>query len=179
MELRRSLLRDELEIKTFILYVLKHFYEPIQLEVLTEISIDRVSNYFDFMDALHDLESSQMVQLSESGRKCMITVKGRYMLQAVEKALRPSTRRQIAEEIEQIIAKYRRDSAISTTVRQDGDSYVAELILNADHGPILKLELRASDKSSAEKMADGFRARAEKVYLGIVDTLLTEKDESD
>lgn len=178
MELRRSLLRDELEIKTFILFVLKHFYEPVRLEVLTEISLDRVSNYFDFMDALHDLESSEMVQFSDSERSCMITVKGRYMLQAVEKTLRPSTRRHIAEEIEQIIADNRRDSAISATVRSDDNAYVAELVLNADHGPILKLSLRATDKSSAERMADGFRARAEKVYLSIIDTL-TEPDESD
>ena len=116
MELRRSLLRDELEIKTFILFVLKHFYEPIQLEVLNEISLDRVSNYFDFMDALHDLEINQMIQLSESDRSCMITVKGRYMLQAVENVLRPSTKRHIVEEIERIIAENRRDSAISTTI---------------------------------------------------------------
>ncbi|MGI6577460.1 MAG: DUF4364 family protein [Eubacteriales bacterium] len=177
MELRRSLIRDELEIKTYILFILKHFYEPVPLEVLNDLSLERVSSYFEFMDALHDLMSSGMVESSEPSHSYMITVKGRYMLQAVEKSLRSSTRRHISEEIESIIAKNRRDSAITTNVRQEGDSYNIEMSLDADHGPILKLELRASDKNSADKLAASFRAKAEKVYLNIIDTL-TAHDES-
>ena len=174
MELRRSLLRDELEIKTYILLILKHFYEPVPVEVLNELSLDRVSNYFEFMDALHDLKNSGMVD--EINHNYMITVKGRYMLQAVEKSLRHSTRRHVSEEVEKIIAKRRRDQAITANVRQDGDSYRIDLALDADHGPILKLELRTFDKSSADKLAASFRAKAEKVYLNIIDTL-TESEE--
>lgn len=175
MELRRSLFRDELEIKTYILFILKHFYEPVPVEVLNELSLDRVSNYFEFMDALHDLKSNGMVEVI--GESYMITVRGRFMLQAVEKSLRYSTRRHVSEEIEKVIARKRRDCAINSEVRQDGDSYSVELTLDADHGPILRLELRAFDKNSADKLAAGFRAKAEKVYLKIIDTL-TENDEN-
>jgi len=171
MELRRGLIRDELELKAFILFILKHFYEPVAVEVLNELAMDRVGNYFEFIAALDDLVRSGMVQEAEPSRSFLITVQGRFTLQAVEENLPYSTRRHTSDDIQKIIAKTRRDSAIQTSVQKDGENYTVSMELAADHGPILKLQLLSSDKANAEKLAASFRANAEKIYLTIIDEL--------
>jgi hypothetical protein len=171
MELRRGLIRDELELKAFILFILKHFYEPVDFDLLNELAIDRVGNYFEFVAALHELVLSGMVEETEPSRKYMITVRGRFTLQSVESSLPYSTRRHTIEDVSRIIAKTRRDSAIKTSVEPDGESYMVTMELSADHGPILKVQLHVSDRSSAEKLADNFRIGAEKLYLTIIDEL--------
>jgi|GEM_PF-767909 len=171
MELRRGLIRDELELKAFILFILKHFYEPVPFEVLAELAIDRVGNYFEFTSALDDLVRSGMVQETEPPRSFLITVQGRFTLRAVEGNLPYSTRRHTAEDILKFISKTRRDSAIRASVEKDGENYTVSMELSADHGPILKLQLLASDKTNAEKLAANFRANAEKIYLTIIDEL--------
>jgi hypothetical protein len=171
MELRRGLIRDELELKTYILFILKHFYEPVPIEVLNDLSMDRVANYFEFIGALDDLVRSEMVEAAEASHSYRITVQGRFTLQAVEESLPYSTRLHTAEDIEKFIAKTRRDSAITASVIREGNGYKVSMELSADHGPILKLELLSSDRENADKLVKNFRANAEKIYLTLIDEL--------
>ena len=171
MELRRGLIRDELELKTFLLFILKHFYDPIPFEVLNDLIMDRVASYFEFTQALDDLVRSEMVAETGPGHCYQITVQGRFTLQAVEESLPYSTRHHTEEDITGIIARTRRDSSIVTSVTREDDSYKVSMALNADHGPILKMELLASDKGNADKLVSNFRTNAEKIYLTIIDAL--------
>ncbi len=170
MELRRGLIRDELELKAYILFVLKYFYEPVPMELLTELTMDRVASYFEFAAALDDLVKNGMVSENDL-KQYQITVLGRFTLQSVESGLPYSTRQHTETDIEQVIAKTRRDSSIKTSLVADGDSFKVQMELLADHGTILKLELLASNRKNGDQLISNFRDHAEKIYLSIVDSL--------
>lgn len=176
MELRRGLIRGELEMKTYILFILRHFHDPIPPETLSELVLDRIDSYFEYADACEALLKSGMITQSDLDGGYQITVPGRFSLQAVEAGLPFSVRQHTVKDIAAILARTRRDSAIKTSVREEDGQFRAYMELSADHGVIFSMELPASDRSAADHMGMNFRKRAERIYLSVVDALMEEEE---
>ena len=76
MENRYGFIRDKLEIKILILFVLSRLTEPVDFETLTDLCLcDDAISYFDYSDCVNELIATDHIYFD--GQKYVITDKGR------------------------------------------------------------------------------------------------------
>jgi len=169
MELRRGKIRDELELKAFILFVLKHFTEPVSEYMLTDVTMDRV-DWFYFAAALGELIESGLVGEPES-KFYEITELGLRTLPEVEKELTASTRLHTSEDI--LRAKRRESRIIRTASAKTGENneYKTTLVMDSGEGMMLWLEILMPDARRAENAEKTFRRAADEIYSRLVEDL--------
>ena len=168
MERRAGIVRTELQIKAFILFILRHFTVPLPLEMLTDLAIDRVPDYFEYICAVNDLLARDMIEEAGPGRNFRITETGRKMLEPVEKSLPYAIRMHTEEAIRSAAQRLYRETAITASIERDGGMFCTKLGLNADHGKAMSLELFFSNKEQAEEIASNFKKYGERIFAAIM-----------
>ncbi|MDR1117150.1 MAG: DUF4364 family protein [Oscillospiraceae bacterium] len=177
MDSRKGILRDELLIKAYILFVLKGFDRPLSIDILTDVIIDRVSNYFEFIAALSDLVGRGLVLHDES--LYAITQNGRKTLASVESGIPASTRKHTTDDINRLLRQLERDEAVlAHSEGIHGGGVKTTLSLDTDAGRALQLELLLSSISTAREIEENFKQNAEKIYNKILNLLLEDGSET-
>ena len=164
-------IRDKLEIKFLILYIVSRVSEPIPLAELQELTMcDDGIDYFDFAECLNDLVETEHLRLDKD---CYaITPKGLRNSGICESSLPYSVRiradRNIADYHKMIL---RRNQVQSRVVERENGSYTVMLYLRDDVDEIMELELVVATEEMACDLADRFKKNPEQVYSGILTAL--------
>ena len=170
---RLGFIREKLDIKILILFVLRRLPAPVDPETMLEIcQVDGAIDYFDYSDCISErLESEHMAE-TEDGFQ--ITEKGQRNADAVESSLPYSVRSRALKRIAPVEERMRRQAMITAKHSQDEKGCMVELAVADDKGEMIRLSLLCSGEEQAKKMEKNFRRDAESYYQKIVE-LLSEK----
>ena len=178
---RYGFIRDKLELKILILFVLSRLPAPIDLDSLAELVLcDNGITYFDFIEALGELVSTNHV-VEEDGYY-VITDKG-FQDGAVTESSVPYSVRIKAEQSAQEMAKeLRRKSMIKATHTERENGITVSLSLSDGLGDIINMDILAGSEKQAVIIENNFKKNAEHIYNAVVKILLSEdlcKDQQD
>jgi hypothetical protein len=166
-------IRERLDLKLLILYVLERLTRPVTVVGLSDLVLcDGAINYFDFVDALSSLVDTGHVAALD-GSRYMITTKGSRNLAEFVNRLPYTIRLKAGNAAERMARVLEREALIKVgrEEREDG-SCTVHLDLSDDKGPILHLDLLAGTDKQAERMEQSFRKNAEELYARIANMLL-------
>ncbi len=174
---RRGFIRDMLDVKVLILFVLSHAEYPVQTQQVYELCYqdDRLS-YFDVCEALPQLLASGHVQVDESGAYS-ITEKGRENGKLTEDSISAPVLQRALIAVEKFNRSIRRDNLVRADIlpRPDGE-YAVVMSLDDERGNLMTLDLLAPSQQQARRLAKAFQADAEQLYQTVM-TFLLEKSE--
>lgn len=173
---RFGFIREELDIKILILFVLNRLPGPVSQEALAElVLVDEGFDYFEFSQCLSELVKTGHVSEKNNGYR--VTELGEEHGNTVESSLPYSVRTKAERRARPLIAKMKRDAQIlsSHEVLENGGCKVS-LSLSDGIGSVIELKLLSSGPEQAELIERNFRADAENIYLEII-RILTEQDE--
>lgn len=176
---RPGFIRDELDIKLLILYIMNHVASPIDFFKLIDLAMcDDGVDYFLLSKAISHLVETEHLKLENE--QYSITDKGRRNSQICESSLPYSVRLKCDRNLAALNASLRRDAQVrGEVVRRADGGVAARLSLDDDAGNLLTLELLAASEEHAQLLCDRFRANPEQVYNGILSTLLTDFTQAD
>ena len=176
---RIGFIRDKLDIKLLILYLLDRLAAPIDFSALTDLAMcDPGVDYFLFAEAINELLESEHIALSDE--KYSITEKGRRNSADCESSLSVVIRKRCDRRLAPLNAQLRRSAQIRTSVQEGAEgAYVLTLSLDDDMGNLMELSLTTVSQAQCEQMANRFQAQPEQVYRTILSSLLSteEKDQ--
>jgi len=179
MERRFGFIRDKLDIKVLILFILQRISEPVSLDELAELTLcDGAISYFDFAECVSELVASD--HISADGDRYLITEKGARNGAITEGGLPYSVRVKAERSAAAANARLRREAMITTSreIRRGG-GYTVSLALSDGIGEIMSMELLAANEKQAAALEDGFRTKAEEVFNHLIGMLLEKQTDSD
>ncbi|MCL1835378.1 MAG: DUF4364 family protein [Oscillospiraceae bacterium] len=165
-------IREKLEIKILILFILRRLPEAIPFDMLMELTMcDEGVSYFDFTQCVSELLKTGHIR--EADGMYALTIKGAHNTATTQNSL-PYSVREIAEKAtSKLRSKMTRDGMISTSREADGDTGFAAIMSMSDGiGDIISIKLFAPSEESALELEDGFRRNAEDVYNKLVEWIL-------
>ena len=173
MENAVGFIRDKLDIKILILFILEKLPRPVEPATLSDLTLfDGGFTWFDYTDCLGELIKTEHV-VEEDGRFA-ITDKGRRNVNTVASSL-PYTVRAKAERLTApVAAAMRRSSMIETAVEESSGGRIVSLRLSDGVGEILSMRLAVPDEDMARAMEKRFRADAEDICNQVIQ-ILTEQ----
>lgn len=167
-------IRDKLDIKILILYILERLPGPVEELVLADLALfDGGFNWFDFTDCLADLVKTEHV--AEKDGAYEITEKGRRNVGYVGSSLPYSVRSKADRLTTPVAAALRRQSMIETASEPASNGgQIVSLRLSDGMGEIISMHLAVPDETQAKAIEGKFRKDAEDIYNRII-TILTEE----
>lgn len=166
-------LREQLDIKLLILFVLNRLTRPVTILGLSDLVLGETDvNYFDYIDALSNLVKTGHV-LEMDGDRYIITSKGIRNLAQFETRIPYTVRLRTGSAAERMARVLQRDAMVQVSheMREDGSAAV-HLHLSDGLGPILSIDLLAGSEKQAETMENAFHKNAEELYGRIANMLL-------
>lgn len=167
-------LEDKVDVKVFILYLMKNVGEPLEFTTINDIVLqDEFVGYFDFAFCFSELlESGQIDEIdngdeklyvvSESGRETLESYEGSLLTVIKERALRSALR---------LIAFNRSGSRIKSTITENGNGYSLNCSIVDNEKTIFDIEVFVTDRNYAEKLKANFDERAEIIFRGALSLL--------
>ena len=175
MDNQFGFIRDKLDIKILLLYILEKLPRPVEGIVLSDLALfDGGFTWFDYTDCLAELVETGLVSQTESGRY-EITEKGRRDVGFVGTSIPYSVRAKADRLTAPVVSAMRRDSQIETASepRRDGSASVS-LRLSDGVGEVIALRLTAPDETSAAAIEKRFQKNAESICGRILELLTTD-----
>lgn len=175
---KQGFIRDKLDIKMLVVYLMTRVAGPVDFDVLTDLVMRHEGvEYFDFAEAAAELVDTGHLTL-EDGHYA-ITDKGRVNSAACESSLPYSVRRRCDHALAEVNAVLRRNAQIKGTCRVNEDgSVVARMTMDDDGGNLMTIELLCPNQAQADRFIAGFKAKPERVYNEVLNAL-TGKDEEE
>ena len=167
-----SFIKDKLEIKFLILYVMSRIGEPLPLAGVQELTmVDEGIDYFAFSECLNDLVTTQHLQITEEDTYA-ITAKGIKNSQICESSLPYSVRLKADDAISALRAQLvlRRQVQGKIIPRENG-TYTVDLSLNDDVDNLMHLQLMAATEPMARDIAKRFEQNPEELYSAILNAV--------
>ena len=165
--------REQLDIKILILYILARLPGPVDRESLADIVFcDDAVNYFSFSECLSDLIATGHI-IKERG-KYEITAKGREDGAMIETSLPISVRDHADMGMLPVADRISRESMIRTSHSNESSGTVVHLSLSDGKGVIFDLSALAGDEAQAKMIEKKFRLNAEEYYLRILNMFMEE-----
>jgi len=171
--IRYSKIIRELELKTFILYVLRGFGGTVQAELIDALAQDYVESWFDYVVARGELDERGIISHDDE-ENWSLTQLGRDTLEQVESSLPLATRLHLNEDIERSAARARRERYISATFDRVEHGTRVSLLVEGDTGTMLDMTLLLPSDDLARRAVQRFRDSAEKIYTNIAEMLAGE-----
>ena len=169
---RTGFIKDKLDIKILILYVMQRIMTPVNYDQLLQlVMIDEGLDYFLYAECVSELVETEHLSLSED-EMYSITEKGRTNGSICESGIAFSVRKRAEERIAELKPEFMRNALISTSIsdREDGCCTVC-LKFGDECGEIMNLEVLAGNQSQALKIARNFRRSAERIYNAVMQDL--------
>lgn len=174
MDERFGFIREKLEIKILILFVLGRLPEPVSFDALAELTlIDDGISYFDFTECLNELVQTE--HISTDGYKYGLTGKGIKNGEITENSIPFSVRMKAEKNTALLRTELSRSAMISAshTIRRKG-GYTVELSMSDGVSEIVSMQLFASSEQQASALENGFRKNAESIYNKLINIILEE-----
>ncbi len=189
-----SQLKEENEIKIFILYLLDKIGYPLDYPSIGSIMMqDGIVNFFDFaqcffalVDAGHireivvedenaDPASAEQTDLAdeedmEPGATVLyeVTDTGREVARVLSDNLMVAVREKGYRSALRHLSFARKGAYIDTSYRPDGEGYLINCSIKHKGGVLLDLNVHADSEYQLKRMLDNFSGRPEVVFRGIV-----------
>lgn len=173
----RGFIRNPLDVRLLILYILDRLTLPVTMAELTDLALcDEGMDYFQFAAALSALTENGHVTQSEDGL-LSITDKGRSNCAICAKELPYSVRTKCDRNTQGLNKLLKRRDQIRTSVTPvpNRERYTVEMVLDDDAGNVMTLQMAAPDRNQAELLETRFQNRSEETYHAILSTLLDEQ----
>ena len=167
-------IRDKLDIKILLLYILEKLPGPVEAVVLSELALfDGGFTWFDYTDCLAELVETGHV--AEEDGRYEITEKGRRNVGYVGTSIPYSVRAKADRLTAPVVSRMRRESQIETASepQPDGSSAVS-LRLSDGVGEVVSLRLAVPDAETAAAVEKRFSKNAEKISNRIIELLTGE-----
>ena len=166
-------LRESLDIKLLVLFVLNRLTRPVSLLALSDLVLGESSvNYFDYIDALSSLvKTGHVTELD--GERYLITNKGIRNLAEFETRIPYTIRLRVGAAAERMARVLMRNAMVQVShePREDG-GFTVHLSLSDGMGPILSMDLLAGSEKQAVTIERNFHKNAEEYYGRIANMLL-------
>ncbi len=165
-------IRDKLEIKFLILYVVVGVGEPMPLSDVQALTmIDDGIDYFDFSQCLSELVRTDHLRINDD-QQYVITPKGLKNSEICQSSLPYSVRlkadRLIAAHRQELV---RRAQVRAQVQRRENGTFTVELSLSDDVDNVMRLQLMVATQEMADDLARRFQRNPEQVYSQLVTAL--------
>ncbi|MDE7219191.1 MAG: DUF4364 family protein [Oscillospiraceae bacterium] len=161
-------IKDKLEIKFLILYIMARLVEPVPFETLQELSMcDSGVDYFGFSECLADLVRTEHLRMADG--LYAITDKGRRNSSVCESSLPYSVR--IAAERKLVLCneQLKRRALVRAAVQpREKGGYEVSLSLSDELDELMSLKLLVTRQDMALELQKRFREGAEELYAKIL-----------
>ena len=173
MEERYGVLREKLDIKILLLFILRRLPGICEAETLAELVMrDAGVGYFEYAECLGELEDAGHVKRFPNGFQ--ITEKGDRNCAIVESSLPYTIRTRLSRLMEPIAEDMRRQALITAEHSQEEDGCRVHLAMSDGIGCIFDLRLLCAGDEQAELIEKNFRSNAEAYYNRIMELLSEE-----
>ena len=171
-------IRQKIDIKVLILYILEKLPAPVSQNMLTELTlIDNATNYFDYIECLTELEQKDLIITTEED-KYSITPKGIRTAVEMESSLPYTIRLKASSGAERAAKILAREAMIKASHKEKPEGgYTVSLSLSDGLGEVMHLDILAGSDQQAKEMEKRFRKNAESLYLRIAGILTGESTE--
>lgn len=168
-----GLIREQLDIKILILYVLARLPAPIDRDTLAQVVFcDGGVDYFSFSDCLADLVSTG--HIAEQDGRYTITELGKADGAVMETGLPLSVQTRALEALGPAAERAEREAMIQVSHSSDAQGCVVELALSDGETPLLRLSAQVGEERKARQIEKNFSARAEELYFQMIELLTKE-----
>ena len=171
-------IRQKIDIKILILYILNRLPAPVSQNMLTELTlIDNATNYFDYIECLTELEEKDLIITTDED-KYSITPKGIRTAVEMESSLPYTVRIKASSGAERAAKILARDAMIKTSHKEKPEGgFTVNLSLSDGLGEMMHLDILAGSEKQAKEMEQRFRKNAESLYLRIAGILTEDTEE--
>jgi len=164
-------IRDKLEIKFLILYIMARVGESVPLAELQDLTMcDDGIDYFDFAECLSGLVDTE--HLCVEADKYCITPKGLRNSEICESSLPYSVRmradKNLAEYQKLLV---RRSQVQSSVTERENGTYTVTLHLRDEVDSVMDLELMVATEEMANDLAQRFKQSPEQLYTALLSVL--------
>ena len=164
-------LRDPVDIKKLILYVLKQLPLPCHVDILSEYVMGVAAvDYFSFTVSLAELVESDIVRKSE-GEYYSVTQKGGEVFELCKNDLPPAMRNALKAPLREVAQEMLRQKLITAEMQREGKALYVNLGYSDGIGPIMSMKLLCADEDYAAKAIERYKKEAEDIYLEIISRL--------
>ena len=172
MSKRFGFIREKLEIKVLILFILRLLQKPVPIEDLVAFTIlDEGISYFDFMECVSDLVRTEHILLKD--KLYSITDKGIRNGEITAESLPYSVRMHTEDAVFTYRIRQQRIAMINTkhVTKKDGGCTVS-MSLSDGVSEIVSIDVQVLSERQALAFEEGFQKNAEKVYNALIKTAL-------
>ena len=171
-------LTDDTQIRILLCYLVK-VAGPVKRDTMQgAILQEQLVNYFEFADALVEVEKQKLVTIDGEGRY-VITQKGSTVADTLAYDL-PRTVRESAIRAVMQIRSWNHRAASNRAVVQETDGKYSVVCSIGDMGSdVFRLELAMPDKLTAEMIKNNFIAHGSDIYPKLMDMLTQPGSEDD
>lgn len=171
-------LTDDTQIRILLCYLVKTA-GPLTRDTLQGALLqEQLVNYFEFADALADVERQQLVTLSDE-QQYTITAKGSTVADTLALDL-PRTVRESAIRAVMQIQSWRHKAAMNRAhVEEEDDEYTVWCAIGDLGSDVFRLQLAMPDKLTAETIKNNFTAHGSEIYSKLMDMLTQPSTEND
>lgn len=173
---RYGFIHDKLDIKFLVLYLMARVASPIDFPTLTDLTMcDEGVDYFDFAEAVSELVSTGHLTLTDGLYE--ITEKGRSNGAVCESSLPYSVKRKCSTNLAKLNGILRRNAQVRAEIHaRESGGFTARMFLDDDGGNLLTLEFFCGSQEQAQRLANGFKAKPERVYNDVLSALLSQEE---
>ena len=171
-------LTDDTQIRILLCYLVKTA-GPLTRDTLQGALLqEQLVNYFEFADALADVEKQQLVTLNDE-QQYTITAKGSTVADTLALDL-PRTVRESAIRAVMQIQSWRHKAAMNRAHAEEEDGEYTVWCAIGDLGSdVFRLQLAMPDKLTAETIKNNFTAHGSEIYSKLMDMLTQPSTEND
>ena len=175
---RNGFIKDKLEVKFLVLFILNQLKQPVTFSDLAEISMcDEAVGYFEFSEAAAELlESGHMLCEEMENQPPMYTIsdKGIQSARICESSLPYSVKMAAQRSLIFVLSRIRRDTSVKTKITESGSSCTIGFELSDEISPLLALELIVPTRQQAEVLQQNFKQNAVQIYNAVLDAMLRD-----
>ena len=171
-------LTDNTQIRILLCYLVKTA-GPLTRDTLQGALLqEQLVNYFEFADALADVERQQLVA-SDEQEQYSITEKGSTVADTLAYDL-PRTVRESAIRAVMQIQSWKHKAAMNRAhIEEEDGEYVVWCAIGDMGSDVFRLQLARPDKLTAETIKNNFTAHGSEIYSKVMDMLTQPSTEED
>lgn len=161
-------LSDKLEIKIFILYLMKKIGSPMTFEEINDVVVcDGVVTYIEFADAFADMLDDALVSQDDSGNYT-VTQRGAAVLDGLSDRLYAPIKEKALRSALRLLAFKTSGSRTSASVEPAGDGFDVVCSIQNANQVMFSCHIHVRDAEYAQRLRDNFDARPEDIYKGVL-----------
>ena len=171
-------LTEDTQIRILLCYLVKTA-GPVSRDTLQGALLqEQLVNYFEFADALQDVERQQLVSVGEDSRYS-ITEKGSTVADTLALDL-PRTVRESAIRAVMQIQSWRHKAAMNRAhIEEENGEYTVWCAIGDLGSDVFRLQLAMPDQLTAETIKNNFTAHGSEIYSKLMDMLTQPSTEDD